>query len=455
MTDQASAPTPTGWRLAKIGELFESWGGLTPSKANPTYWGPGLPWISSKEVKATRLKASTYTITQKAIDETGLRVCPVGSVLVVVRSGILAHTLPVSVTEVPVTINQDLKAFHSDEPLLNEWLALFLRMSAHSLLASSRRDGTTVQSVQYPLLKNTLIPVPPIEERRYIIEAVEEVLAKQSAALPRLASARRAIERFRRAILAAACTGRLTADWREANQGVLPVLDSGFKRRPKQFRSLEHQDLDEIPDEWCWVQVDDLLPSGGIFDGPFGSHLKTSDYTDAGARVIRLENIGHLRFEDSKRTFVSLEKYKTLHKHSVHPGDIVFSSFIDNQIRVCILPTSLESRALAKADCFTLRPTEAVHRPYLTLQLASPSSYRSLVADVHGATRPRVNTTQVRSLPVPLCSIAEQHEIVRRFEALNALTEGLFTRVDAVSRRLDRTSQAVLAKAFRGDLVGT
>src|SRR5205823_3052814 len=118
-------------------------------------------------------------------------------------------------TEAPVTINQDLKAFYSDEPLMNEWLALFLRMAARALLASSRRDGTTVQSIQYPLLKNTVIPVPPLEDRRKIIDAVGLALAKQSSALPHLPAARRAIERFRQAVLAAACSGRLTADWRD------------------------------------------------------------------------------------------------------------------------------------------------------------------------------------------------------------------------------------------------
>ncbi len=455
MTGQAPAraEVPVGWRLAKIGELFESWGGHTPSKANRSYWGPGLPWISSKEVKGARLSTSTYTVTQKAIDETGLRICPPGSVLVVVRSGILAHTLPVSVTDAPVTINQDLKAFYSEEPYLNEWLALFLRMSANELLASSRRDGTTVQSVQYPLLKNTMIPVPSEDERRTVIEATEKALAKQTGIGPHLASAKRAIERFRQAVLSAACSGRLTADWRDSNSEGSPPLDIRTKRRPKQFRNIESYQLDEIPDSWLWAQVDDVLPPGGIFDGPFGSNLKTADYTAEGARVIRLENIGHLRFIASKQTFVSREKYHSLLKHAVHPGDIVFSSFVEDQIRVCVLPNNLESMAIAKADCFTLRPTEVMYAPYLALQLASPLSHRNLAAEVHGATRPRVNTMQVRSLPVPMCSKTEQREIVRRFEALMALADDLLGRITLASRAVEQTSQAILTKAFRGELV--
>jgi type I restriction enzyme S subunit len=60
-----------------------------------------------------------------------------------------------------------------------------------------------------------------------------------------------------------------------------------------------------------------------LFDGPFGSNLKTSDYTDAGVRVVRLENLANPRFVEEKRTFVSAEKYESLRKHTVVEGDIL------------------------------------------------------------------------------------------------------------------------------------
>src|SRR5207248_2244766 len=100
--------------------------------------------------------------------------------------------------------------------------------------------------------------------------------------------------------------------------------------------------------------------------------------------------------------------YQSLRRHVVYAGDIVFSSFVTEQIRVCVLPPDLDDHALAKADCFTLRPIEMIDREYLAMQLASPRTFGFLAGDVHGATRPRVNTTQVRSLPFPLCSPDEQ-----------------------------------------------
>ena len=255
-----------------------------------------------------------------------------------------------------------------------------------------------------------------------------EIDFERHSSLARVTVAERALSRLRQAVLAAACSGRLTADWRQDNDEPPPQVSHASTKTPKRLRPLDSYTLDEIPDNWRWMQVEDILPKGGIFDGPFGSNLKTADYTATGARVVRLENIGHLHFIDSKQTFVPVEKYQSLAKHAVFPGDVVFSSFVEEQIRVCVLPENLPEMTLAKADCFTLRPEAGIYPPYLALQLASPATYRNLVGHVHGATRPRVNTTQVRSLPVAVCSEAEQREVVRRFERLMSLADRVIGR---------------------------
>jgi hypothetical protein len=314
---------------------------------------------------------------------------------------------------------------------------------------------TNIRNLQVDdFLNGTLLSLPSRPEQERIVECLRAVRARRFNAQQHVALARKATQRFRRAVLAAACSGLLTAEWREQN-GYLsaPHLDTEARKRSKQFRHIDSYDLDELPDGWTWAQVDDLLPKGGIFDGPFGSNLKTSDYTDAGARVVRLENIGHLRFIGEKHTYVSLEKYRQLVKHAVGPGDIMFSSFVDDEMRVCVLPPDVGTPTIAKADCFTLRPIDKVDRDYLALQLASPATFKALSNDVHGATRPRVNTTQLRSVPVPLCSVEEQREVVSRYQSAVGIIDALEQRLEAAGGRLRLSSQAVLAKAFRGELM--
>jgi type I restriction enzyme S subunit len=181
--------------------------------------------------------------------------------------------------------------------------------------------------------------------------------------------------------------------------------------------------------------------------------LKSDDYTDSGVRVVRLEYIGQLRFIGEKETFISREKYETLKKHTVGEGDIIFASFISEEVRACVLPKLL-TKAIAKADCFCLRPKlDMVDRQYLVFQLISQKSYNALAEEVHGATRPRINTTQLRKLEVRVCPLPEQHEIVRRVESLFTLADQIESRLAVAHRQVDALTPSLLARAFAGKLV--
>jgi type I restriction enzyme S subunit len=72
-----------------------------------------------------------------------------------------------------------------------------------------------------------------------------------------------------------------------------------------------------------------------------------------------------------------------------------------------------------------------------------------------GMAQPHFNIGAMRVKPFPLPPLAEQHEIVRRVEALFALADKIESRVALATQRVEKTTQAILAKAFRGELVPT
>ena len=160
-----------------------------------------------------------------------------------------------------------------------------------------------------------------------------------------------------------------------------------------------------------------------LFDGPFGSNLKTDDYTDSGTRVVRLENIGHRRFISEKATYISAAKAAGLARHRLLPGDVLFSSFVDEVVRVCLFPDDLPTPAINKADCFCIRVDPRIALPeFVALRLATSETYTALRELVHGATRPRIGLTALKNYRVDVPPLPEQRRIVARIEALFART---------------------------------
>ena len=163
------------------------------------------------------------------------------------------------------------------------------------------------------------------------------------------------LEKLRQSILTAAFRGDLTKDWREKHPDVEPAgellkrirverrreweegelakmrakrkapADDRWKAKYEEPKPADAKELGGLPKGWCWTKLDHLLLNGGLFDGPFGSSLKSSDYVDSGCRVIRLENVANLEFRGERETFVSEEKYSELIRHTVLGG----TSFLD------------------------------------------------------------------------------------------------------------------------------
>lgn len=120
--------------------------GGTPSTAHPEYWNGSIPWVSAKDFKAFRFEDSEDHVTELALAESTTCYVNRPAVLMVSRSGILQHTLPVMVTHKPTTINQDIKAFFPDDRVSVDYLGAFFDVFGSRLLPLVCKNGATVQS---------------------------------------------------------------------------------------------------------------------------------------------------------------------------------------------------------------------------------------------------------------------------------------------------------------------
>jgi len=351
-------------------------------------------------------------------------------------------------------------------------------------------SAVTVKHLSSRSISDIPLPLPPKEQQKRIVAKIEELFSHIDAGIEALKKAKQLLKQYRQSVLKAAVTGELTKEWREANKDKLEpasqllehinaerVQEPGRKleeweqelaqwksagekgkkpAKPKKTKELESMleaelnSLGDLPDGWLWERLGNLTVD--VFDGPFGSNLKSSDYVEEGIRVIRLENIGNLEFKDNKQSFVKPEKYEQLKKHTVGCGDLIFSSFVADGTRVVVLPKHIE-KAINKADCFCVRCYGgSVYNKYLALFLATNSAYKRLENEVHGATRPRINTTQLKNIEIPICSIEEQNEAVRILELKSDAITRLEGEIDEKLLMVDKNKQSVLATAFSGQL---
>ena len=154
---------PPGWDIVHLRDCGDWHGGGTPSKAMQNYWRDGtIPWISPKDMKVFRIAASEDRITNAAVQETNVSAFPPGTVLMVIRSGILSRTFPVAVATVTATMNQDLKGVTPFEFMTSEYLAYFLVANERRILMNCSKHGTTVASIDTGSLHHVSVKRPPI-----------------------------------------------------------------------------------------------------------------------------------------------------------------------------------------------------------------------------------------------------------------------------------------------------
>ncbi|MEO7701896.1 MAG: restriction endonuclease subunit S [Opitutus sp.] len=372
-------------------------------------------------------------------------------------------------------------------PTSNRFLCHYLRQIDYRPFVT----GTTRLKLNQAQLRKIPLPLPPLPEQKRIVAKIEELFSELEAGEESLRKARRQLGVYRQSLLKRAFAGDLTAKWRTQNRSKLESpaallaridhacqsrYEDELKQWEKELKAWEKgrsdekrpakprrpkpvqlpaadltQNLPELTKAWSWISIGNCAVE--ISDGPFGSNLKSDDYVGSGVRVVRLENIGPDKFIEDKESFISVEKYEQLKRHTVRPGDIVVASFINDAVRAVLIPPSIEY-AVNKADCFQVHCFgDTISADFLVRCFGARYFFKQLEQLVHGVGRPRINTTQLGEAFVPLCSLPEQQEIVRLLDAQFEVIERNERELDGALRQSEALRQSILKKAFTGRLV--
>jgi type I restriction enzyme S subunit len=316
-----------------------------------------------------------------------------------------------------------------------DYIYRFLAQRSVRREAKEHFTGSAGQArVPKSFIEEIEIPVPPLAEQMRIVAKLEKLSGQVDVCQQRLAKISALLKRFRQSVLAAACSGRLTADWREANSA-------------KAVESAE-----DLPDGWSLASVGDVLESL-----KYGTATKCG-YERLGVPVLRIPNVVSGKVDHADLKFAELPA-KELSQLRLTSGDILLirsNGSVSLVGRTAIV--SEEEKDFAYAGyLIRLRPNRAKVRPdFLNLVLASYDIRLQIELEARSTSGVNnINTEEVKALRFQLPLLAEQQEIVSRVERLFALADRLEARFTAGRKQVNSITQAILAKAFRGELVPT
>jgi len=201
---------PENWSARKFKHSARFISGGTPSKGNEAYWKGDIPWVSPKDMKTECISDAEDHIPDEAVANSATSIVDIGSLLLVVRSGILRRTIPIGLVQSPVAFNQDIKAILPDGKLvLPEYLHALIVGCEKRLLEKWSKIGATVESIEHEYLANTYLPFPPIDEQRSILRHIENESRLIDQAIARAERENELMREYRNRLVSDVVTGQV------------------------------------------------------------------------------------------------------------------------------------------------------------------------------------------------------------------------------------------------------
>jgi len=302
-----------------------------------------------------------------------------------------------------------------DERYLLAWLSTedFRRRATVAMTGS-----VGLKRVPKDVFLSEEISLAPEAEQLRIADKLDTILTRVDALNDRLAHITPLIKRFRQSVLAAATSGRLTEDWRGIK---LPVA----------WESAEIQDVAQVG------TGSTPLRSNSEFFASFGTPWITSSATSE--EIVKLA--------DEYVTDAAI----AAHRLKIYPiGTLLVAMYGEGKTRGQV--TELGIHAAINQACAAIAVDETkISKKFVKLTLQA--NYMEMRVLAEGGNQPNLNLSKIKSFGISVPPHEEQTEIVRRVEILLAYADRLEAHLQTVRTAADRLTPALLAKAFRGELV--
>lgn len=382
---------PKGWSHQKLGDLIElKYGTALPQK---TRTNDGHPVFGSNGKIGEHNPALTS-----------------GETLIVGRKGSIGevHYSPMACTPIDTTYYID----NVPDNTFKYWFHSLKSLNLNKLNKSTAIPGLSRNDVY-----NIDVPVPPINEQRRIADKLDRVLARVDATNEHLSRVAPLIKRFRQSVLSSAMSGKLTKEWRQINNDLRKWKSTTLGKSAK------------------------FIDYRG----------KTPTKTQQGIPLITAKNVRQGILNKDPQEFINPSDYeKWMTRGLPKPGDVLITTEAPLG-NVTLIDWDYKFALAQRLIC--LHFSKEILGKFAAFQLQSPDFQRALNTNATGSTVTGIQAARLKELEIIVPSLEEQCEIVRRVEKLFALADRLEERLSQAQAAVQKLTPALLAKAFRGELV--
>ena len=330
--------------------------------------------------------------------------------------------------------------------------------------------------------------LPPLNEQHRIVAKIEELFSELDKGIESLKTAREQLKVSRQSLLKHAFEGKLTEQWRKDNADHLETADELLERIKQEREARYQQQLDDwkaavkqweidgkegkkpskpsktkdvarisvdelvsfskLPDQWIWLKYGDLCSKvrNGISKKPSGAE---------GEKIFRISAVRPMQFNMIDYRFIENSNGQ-FDGYLLHAGDLVFTRYNGSRqyVGVCAEYKS-EKRFLFPDKLVQTRPDlPSLLSSFLEKAINSGTSRKFIESKIRTtAGQSGVSGSDIKNIPIPICSFEEQNEIVKTLEASLSIIEQKESVIDESLKKSEALRQSILKKAFSGQLV--
>ena len=331
----------------------------------------------------------------------------------------------------------------------------FLYYQINSLKRQIEKDayGGAQPNISSTKIEQMQIVLPPLSEQQAIVSKIEELFSELDNGIAQLKTAQQQLKVYRQSLLKWAFEGKLTS----SELGFVGLQDDKIIEKDNKKEILKstnlknpNSDKGELPKGW---KVENM---GSVIEKPKYGTSKKCDYGIIGKAVIRIPNIGNGIVDNSDLKFAEFDNSE-IETYELKEGDIltIRSNGSVDLVGKCALIKKFDEDYLFAGYLIRLRPLSDVIMSKFLLYVLSSHDLRKQIESKAKSTSGvnNINTDELKSLLIPLCSLEQQQLIVSELESKLTVCDKIEETISQSLQQAETLRQSILKKAFEGKLV--